>query len=439
MKTIVEPSREIPVYAEVDVVVCGGGPAGLCAAVAAARLGANTLIVERHGFFGGMLTAGFIGTLSKFNDLSQTQLDYPTPKLIIRGIALEFVERLKAVGGIIGEPERDLWLLYDLEATKFVADQMLEEAGVNVLLHSWVAQSIVEDGAVRGVFVENKSGRQAVLAKVVVDCTGDGDVAAWAGVPFEKGDALQPMTLQFRAAGVEVKNYPARLAIKSEVNLYKLIEQAHGRGQYPIPQRTPWMSSLARRDEVIINGTRIFGDATDADTLTRAEIEGRKQVHFLINFLRENFPPFRTAHLVDTGAQVGIRETRRIMGEYVLAADDILAFREFDDAITRCAYPVDVHSSTGHGVKMVYFPSGKSYTVPYRCLVPRRVDNLLVAGRCISATREALGSVRVMSQCMALGHAAGAAAALAAQTGTTPRQLDAGKLQDALRKQGAYL
>jgi len=436
-KFVAEPARQIPVYAEVDVAVCGGGPAGVCAAIAAARTGAKTLLIERHGFFGGMLTAGWLGTIAKFNDRSQTQPDYPNPNLIIRGIPLELIRRLQAAGALVGQPERDLWLRYDVEAMKRAAAQMLQEAGVKLLLHTWVAQAILDGAILRGVFLENKSGRQAVLAKVVVDCTGDGDVAARAGAPYELGDDLQPMTLQFRAGGVEVADYPARITIKSSPKLYPLIEKAYREGKYAIPQRTPWMSSLPRHDQVIVNGTRLMGSAVDADALTRAEVEGRKQEEFLIDFLRQHYPPFHDAYLIDTGTQVGTRETRRIMGEYLLTAEDVLAFRTFDDAIARCAYPIDVHSHRGHGVKMVFFPSGKSYTVPYRCLVPQRIENLLVSGRCVSATREALGSLRVTSQCMALGHAAGTAAALPVQHRTTPRRLDVALLQAMLRKQDA--
>jgi ribulose 1,5-bisphosphate synthetase/thiazole synthase len=439
---ISEPAREIPVAAESDVIVAGGGPSGLVAAVAAARAGAKTLLVERYGFLGGMATAGLITAFARFSN---------GRGLVIEGIPLEIVRRLDDMGGLRkgDDPEVHHWLFFDPEVLKHLAIQMVEEAGVELLLHSYISASYVEDGQIKGIVVENKSGRQALLGKVVVDATGDGDVAARAGVPFEKGRAedglMNPMSLFLWMENVDheqVQRYhevdPRDYAHKFPRTWARAMEA--GEVSAPIGglmscDQTPRPGSYQ------VHVTRVLEwlDATDAQQLTRAQVKAFKQAMEGVAFLQKHIPGFEHAYLSQTAPNIGVRETRRIQGEYILTAEDVLTARKFEDAIARGCYPVDVHNPKGAGIMFRHVPEGESYDIPYRCLVPREIDGLLTAGRCISTTHEAHGSIRVMSHCMAIGHAAGVAAGVAARKRLQPRDLDAGDVRRVLLDQGANL
>jgi hypothetical protein len=410
---------------EHEVIVAGGGTAGIAAAVAAARNGVDTILIERYGFLGGTMTAGLVNPFMTFHAGGEQ---------IIKGVFQEIIDRLKDLDGYDEETKA-----FDTEAMKLVADRMVKEAGVKLLLHTYITDVLVtREGAVRGVEVRNKSGRQVLLGKVTVDATGDGDVAVMAGAPYEKGrreDGLtQPMTLNFRLGGVDVERMPPR----EEIN--RLFEEAKAKGEISIPRENVLFFPTTRRGEIHFNTTRVVkADGTKAEDLTYAEIEGRRQMAELIEFLRRRVPGFENAYLLMSGVQIGVRETRRIIGEYILTGDDIVEARKFEDAIARGSYPIDIHSPTGEGTVIKRLPLGESYDVPYRCLVPKKVDNLLVAGRCISSTHEAQAAIRVIPIVVAIGQAAGTTAALSVKHNVPPRELDVRLLQKTLRKQGAVL
>lgn len=410
---------------EHEVIVAGGGTAGIVAAVAAARNGADTVLIERYGFLGGTMTAGLVNPFMTF---------HAGGKQIIKGIFQEIIDRLKDLDGY-----DEATKAFDTEAMKLVADRMVKEAGVKLLLHTYITDVLVtRKGSVRGVEVHNKSGRQVLLGKVTVDATGDGDVAVMAGAPYEKGrleDGLtQPMTLNFRVGGVDAKRMPPR----EEIN--RLFEEAKAKGEVSIPRENVLFFPTTRKGEIHFNTTRVVkADGTKAEDLTYAEIEGRRQMVELMDFLRRRVPGFENAYLLMSGVQIGVRETRRIIGEYILTGDDIVKARKFEDAIARGSYPIDIHSPTGEGTTIRRLPPGEYYDIPYRCLVPKKIDNLLVAGRCISSTHEAQAAIRVIPIVVAIGQAAGTAAALSVKFDVPPRELDVHLLQRTLREQGAVL
>lgn len=454
MKGWLDYRKQIPIVDEFEVVVAGGGPAGIAAAVASARNGARTLLIERYGFLGGNATASLVGPF-------MTSYSLDGRRQLIRGIFEELVLRMEAVGGAVhpskvpaGSPYsgfivfgHDKVTPFDPEAVKFVAEEMCLEAGVELLYHSFVVDALLEGDAVTGLVVANKAGLEAFRAQVVVDCTADADVAARAGVPFEMGRAedglTQPMTLFFRVAGVDDRRVAEYIAAHPEDRrpFASLIRQARERGEFPIPREGIGMYRTLEEGVWRINTTRIqrlFG--TDPRDLTRAQVEGRRQVLFLLRFFRERLPGFENCRLLDTAAQVGVRETRRIVGEYTLTAEDIAQGREFEDVVALAGYPFDIHSPTGSGGGATgELRSANVYEIPYRCLVPINRDGLLVAGRCVSATHEALGAIRVMPTAFALGQAAGTAAALAVRSELPPRRVPVETLQRTLLRQGAYL
>jgi succinate dehydrogenase/fumarate reductase flavoprotein subunit len=420
---IQEPARSIPVITETDVLVAGGGPAGFCAALGAARAGATVGLIESHGFLGGMLTAGGVLNIRQYNDKQ---------KLVIGGPGLEYARRLADAGGTEQKPETGTFLRQDPEASKWVIQQMLQEAGVQLHLHGVVCGAILENGAVAGLIVENKSGRRAFKAAATVDATGDGDVIAQSGAAFDKDAKLQPMTLTFTASGIalwpEGFNEAARAKIKAALEAKT----------FPAP-KSPTLFALRRPGEYYFNATRVAGDCSKAGDLTRAELEGRRQVMGIAAWLKANIPGCENMEVRQTGAQIGLRESRQLKGVYTLTREDVLAYREFEDGIARSAYAIDIHEAAGPGGEMTYLDAGRSYAIPYRCLVPETVDGLLAAGRCVSATHDAMGSLRVMAVCMATGHAAGVAAALAAKNGTAARAVPAAEIRRALASQGAIL
>lgn len=452
-RCIQEPSRATPVRAEVDVLVVGGGPAGIIAAMAAAESGLKVALVENRSFVGGNLTLGLpiLGFLSQKGEP------------IIQGLPQQFIDRLRAQGAA-GQhrpcPLHVSLTLIEPEAVKSVAMEMLLERGVDVMLYTMFSGAVMDGDRIRGILTESKSGREAVLAKVVIDCTGDADVALRAGVPCEKGDergGMQPPTLMFCLAGVDVEELRESLSKDPEqysadvipaeyfgcnrqfivVGLRKLIQQAQAAGLAIPTERTILITGL-REGEVWVNMTRVKGvDGSDPRSLTAGEIAARRQINDIRRYLSEYVPGFAKSYVSKTAPFLGIRETRRIVGQYVMNKDDILSCRRFEDAVAVASYPIDLHRPHDEGCTMEW--CGDCYDIPYRSLLPRGVSNLLVAGRCVSTTHEAMAAIRVMSTCMATGEAAGRAAAMALAEGTTPFGINVARLQKELAAHGAYL
>lgn len=426
---------DLPITDDVDVLVVGGGPAGVGAAFAAARLGQRVLIIEQFNCLGGVATAGGHGHISIF-------CEWAGSRRIVGGIAYEIIRRVVDEGYGILNPH-GVW--FEVEGLKFILDRMLQECGTRVLYYTQFCASVVEDGGIVGAVIQNKSGRQVVRARRVIDCTGDGDVAASAGTPFELGrpgdGKCQPMTLMFTIGGVE---WPRVAFWHTDYQMRHVWEEAQRNGDMEAIQSVImgfWWTPT-RPDQVGINFTHITGvDATQAADLTWATMEGRRQAYHCIDVFRKYVPGMERCYMVSTPNTVGIRESRRILGEVVLSEQDMLAQRAWEDSIGYGSFFIDIHNIDGPGMdKTEYRPQpGFKYQIPFRILVPRDIDNLLVAGRCVSVTHIALGSIRVMAQCILTGEAAGTAAALSLREGVTPRQIEVAQLQALLRQGGNIL
>jgi hypothetical protein len=452
MNDTIHVDTQARVRATPEVLVVGGGPAGIGAAIAAARRGARTMLVERMGFLGGNLTAGLVGPCMTSYSLDGT-------KQLIRGIYDELILRMEADGEAIhpskvpaGSPYagfiyhgHDKVTPFEPEGMKLTAQRMCLEAGVELLFHTFVVDTIVEDGAVRGVIVASKSGLEAITADVVIDCSADADVVAFGGgetVTGREGDGLvQPMTLFFRVGGVDdaaVAEYVAKFPSKTDA-FEVPVQAARAAGEYTIERRGLGLYQTMKPGVWRVNTTRILRRVgTDVYDLTQAEIEGREQVMQLMRLFRR-VPGMENCELLDTAATIGVRETRRIVGEYTLTHEDLASGREFDDVIALAGYPIDIHSPTDSGGGLIDMPVANEYQIPYRSLVPRTLDGILVAGRSVSSTHEALGAIRIMPPAFAMGQAAGTAAAISVAAGTQPRDVDVSALQKALVEDGAFI
>jgi len=454
------PPRRAVMAAQTDVLVVGGGPAGFGAAMGAAKAGADVVLTERYGFLGGNTTAALVNPFASYSTQRHHRetpgavnffpTDHGPGEPVISGVLAELVTRLVRAGGALPpSPETSYTLPFDPEIFKIVVESMLDEAGVRILLHSFASDVFREGDRVRGVVFETKSGPVVITARVIIDCTGDGDIAARAGAPYEVGreeDGLvQPMTLYFRMG--EFRKAAFRTYVKKHPDqwmgvhgLWDLVRKAEKAGELELPREDILFFGTPHENELSFNCSRVIKVlGTDVWDLTYAEMESRRQNIKIAAFMRKYVPGFERAYMVQSGATVGVRETRRIIGEYRITADDILGARKFDDAIARGTYPIDVHNPEGKGTVLIYLQPGESYDIPLRSLLPREVDNLLVAGRCISGTHEAHSSYRVMPICMATGQAAGACAALATRGALAPREVPVQDVQGELLRQGANL
>jgi hypothetical protein len=428
---IVEPERQLPVSRKVDVLVVGGGTSGCTAAIAAARNGAKVMLVERYGFLGGTATAAMVGVFCGVYTCGPQS----THQLLVGGLPLEAMRRLEAIGG--GHKYRHRFQL-DHEIFKIVLDRWLEEAGVQLLFHTLVVETLIQNGAIKGVVVEHKGGREAILADRIIDASGDGDMAALAGAPFEMGDEqgrLQAPTMVFYMGSVDVE----RAMAFPEKEIRKLLIEVTQSGEFDFPRISGSFSPAPQPGKVHVNMSRVAGvDGTDPWSLSNGTLEGRRQVEGFSKFLVKYVPGFEKAIVDAIAPQLGVRETRRVMGEYVLTREDVLGARKFEDAICRSSWPIEDHSQGNETIRL-HLPGDDFYQVPYGCLVPLEIDNLLLTGRCVSATHDGQASVRVMGPGMAMGEAAGTAAALSLRTEISPRALRAETLQSALLQNGALI
>jgi len=441
-RTIEEPARQIPLYGEYEVAILGGGPAGIAAAAAAARAGRRTLLIERYGFLGGMGTAAGV---TNFCGLHANV--YGEMHRVVQGVASELLDRIGRLGGL-NAPHLILGKIlaqaYDTAAYKIAADDLLAAHKVDILFHALGAGVVMHDDvSINALVVETKAGRQAVRSDIFIDCSGDGDLAAWAGARYEigdnKGSMLYP-SMMFRLNGVD----PDR-AGDAWRTIPALMEQAEAAGTHHFPRKAAivrpqrsaveWrvnFTQLARADGAAINGL-------EPDDLTRGEIEGRRQAVAAFNFLR-TVPGFENSYIVDLPPQLGIRETRRVIGGYMLSGEDVLGCASFDDSIGVNGWPMESHVAGDVVFRFPPIPGSRGFNeLPYRMLVPTGLDNLLVAGRCASMTHDGQSAARVSGGCFAMGEAAGTAAALALDGNAIPRDIAVEKLQRQLQQQGAFI
>jgi glycine/D-amino acid oxidase-like deaminating enzyme len=439
-----------------DTLVIGGGPAGVCAAIAAARHGARVLVVEQGGCLGGMATRGLVGPfMTCYDKRGETQL--------IRGIFEEIVQRMVSIGGAIHPSQvragssfaawhvkgHDHVTPFEPEALQFVLDDLCAEAGVSVLFHATFLAPVMDGDRIVGADFATKAGVRRIAARIVIDATGDGDVAFRAGVPCELGDqarggAMQPATTFFRICGLtEAAVEAVRAQYPEDLFCFKtLIAKARAEGRWTIARPHINIYRGVKDGEWSVNVSRLNGvDSTNPESLSTAEAEGRRQVREILAFLRDYVPGAENVRLMALPATVGIRESRHVLGEYRLDTDDVLEGRIPADTILLCSNSIDWHSGGKDAAGTVYIEvrDGDRYGVPYRCLVPKKVENLLVAGRCVSASAAAAAAIRVMPPCMGMGQAAGTAAAIALQSGTTPRALNPASLVATLKSDGVYL
>lgn len=426
-------SVHLPIFDEADVVVLGSGSAGSTAAIAAARTGADTLLIERYGFLGGTSTL-VLDTFYGFYTPASNQYR------VVDGIGWEIVRRLYHYGMVIERPSSygaGQAVTYDPTTLKVVWEQTALESGVRLLLHTFCVDVIQEKGHISGLVVAGKHGLGLVKAKIFIDASGDADIVFRAGTPFEAagsdGQPAQSLTTTFRLGNVD----ESRASQIKRDDMVRLMKEANLSGDYRLPREEGSVHKTPMRGVVVTNMTRVaYVDGTDPAELTKAEVEGRKQALEYTRFLREQIPGYEAAYLMNFSTQIGIRETRRVYGDYRLTREDVLSARQFDDAVAQCGAPIEDHHA-GNNTRWEYVPNSGTYDIPYRCLIPQELHNVLIAGRCLSADHDAHASVRSMGQCMAMGHAVGTAAALAVRQNLTPRQLDISTLQAQLKTDGA--
>jgi len=422
---VLEPARKIPITRDVDILVVGGGMAGVGAAVAAGRMGLKTVLVESFGCLGGNGTSGMVNHFCGYTTSGKN------PVQIVQGVGGEIHRKLFERKGVSSMES----YTFNPEILKVVLDEETAAANVEVLYYTQMVDPILEKNTIKGVVIQNKGGRQAILAKRVLDCTGDGDVCASADVPFELGDGkggFLACDMVFHIVNVGPNFDPATVnpaaveAIKS--------------GEYKITRPQAIILNIVIPGAYWVNwaGVPWAVNGTDPHHLTQASIDGRKVVRELRSFLRDKIAGMENVEVIDTAPKIGLRETRRVMGEHVLTGDEVLQGAKFNDGIGTCAWPIEIVDPV-KGRKFAYLKDGDFYAIPYRCLIPKKMENLLMAGRFVSCTHEAQASARVMGPAVVMGQAIGTAAALSIKKGVSPRELDVTLLQSELKKGGAFL
>lgn len=428
-ESIVEPT----LY---DVVVCGGGPSGVMAAIAASRLGAKVALIEQYGMLGGMATMGFVAPISEF---------FFHGKQVIGGIPWEFIKRLEAMGGAhIEMPKGNV--SFDIELYKLCMQRMILEAKVDLYLHSFLSACQRSGNTVNSAVVNNKSGRIEIRGKMFIDCTGDADLCHMMGVPMQPNDgAWQPSSFCFVISGVDTSTQMMQDAIHHTGKVpraqcwpvrEKLLELKKQGVDMP-DFGGPWFNDICHPDAVVVNMTRASVDSTDNKNFTQTECQLREDIFKFHSILKENVPEFRNSYVSSTAPQAGVRESRRILGAYTIPVEEYVEAKHYDDSISRGAHPIDIHATKGTNQVLKSLKS--SPYVPFRSLITNDYPNLLVAGRCLSCDRPTLASLRVQASCMGLGQAAGAAAALCAGKGVKVQQTDISKLISTLKTWGAFL
>ena len=432
-----------------DVIVAGGGPAGVSAAMAAARSGAKTLLIEANGSLGGTVTNGSLPAFCPFGN---------TDEPLIQGIGLEILEALRAETKLPSyyedSPEKPLynWFPVDGEALKRILDDKVLSSGCELLLHAHFVGCETEDGVIRSVTVHTPGGLETFAAKTFIDCTGDGVLSAEAGCEIQLGNEeglVQSGTLCFKIAPFDTERFIRYAEETGEGgNLLHACARAIADGAFPEGETKVAGISFPYPGVAVLNFGHIYGiDPLNAASLTRAEVEGRKMLPELLRFLRNYVPGAENAVIVSSGPAVGIRESRRVMGDYVLTKEDFFRRADFDDAIAYYCYPIDIHAlrpgeQTKEWNELYYnrrYQPGEAYGIPYRCLTPKGIKNLLTAGKIISCDPIMLGSVRVVPCCFATGQAAGTAAAMAARSDISVRSVDPTVLRDSLKRKGCHL
>lgn len=446
---------EIPLRETVDVAVIGGGSAGVAAAAAAARNGASTVLVERYGFLGGTSTAGMVGPF-------MTSYTPDGKRQLVAGVFQEVIDRMVEMGGAVDPSETKggtAWASFielghanvtpfHIEALKMATLETVSEAGARIRFHTSFVDVVMDGERISDIVIHDKAGLGLLRPKVVIDTSGDGDIAAKAGAPFEMGrredGKMMPVTLFLTVGNVDDDRVAAWMQEHERLHpgerLFEcIVREARERGEWTLEREFLNIYREPTPGQWRVNSTRVQNvDGTNPDDLSRAEIEGRRQVWELMRFFRSHCPGLENAQLLATATQVGVRETRHILGDYVLNGEDVLKGHKFADSIAQCSYPIDIHDPQGPRGRLEGIHADH-YEIPYRCLVPRQVSNLLVGGRPISADHEGAASARVIPPCYATGEAAGVAASLSIQQGVSPREVDVEIVRSKLREQGAIV
>ncbi|EGU48477.1 FAD dependent oxidoreductase [Vibrio ichthyoenteri ATCC 700023] len=441
-----ESLPDLPILAEAEVLVIGGGPAGVAAAETAGRMGKDTWLIEKYGFCGGAAVAGLSGTICGM--YMATEDENAQPEQVVYGFTERFRQELDKRGGVT-PPQiygKTFTVTHDPLVWREVADDLLEQAGVTTLFHTAVTGVIMDGDAFKGVVIESNAGQSIILSKQIIDASGDAAVIARAGMDYYFGDngRIQNPTMFFRYAGVDMDKYLAYYG-EDTICPSKVTENilaANATGDYDLPRHKIWIFPTTRPNELMVNATRLAGqdgrtlNVIDPKDFTEAEIFGRRQVRDYARFLNKYVPGCEDAYVVDTGVEVGIRQTRSIVGVETLTNEDVVNCRKREDGICRTPWPIELHS--GDKPKL-HWLLNDYYDIPFHTLVPVIGENIIVAGRCLSAEHEALASARVTAQCFELGHAAGVAAVQAINTNTAIRDLDVSTIRATMIENGSKL